>query len=90
MKILKIKEKYEEKTGIPKEDCILKNWEGKIMQNEKTIGDYVDKMPEHHVLSDETKSAWLLLHYIHSTWLYPGMISRNMVEDLKDMYEGAD
>ena len=55
MKILKIKEKYEEKTGIPKEDCILKNWEGKIMQNEKTIGDYVDKLTEHRILSDETK-----------------------------------
>ena len=80
--IHEVKAKYECETGIAKEDCILKNWDGKMMEDGKTLRDYKVTMEnDHNILYLETKSSWLL-HFIHSTRLYPGLISLNMTEHL--------
>ncbi len=73
-KILDLKKRYEEGTNIPKEDFILKNWEGKIMDDEKELSDYgvKDQYPK-NMLSLESKSLkskWFL-HYINSTKMCP-------------------
>ena len=88
MKISELKAKYQEQTGIPKEDYILKSWDGKIMEDEKTLRDYSVERRYHNVLELETKSSWFL-HFIQSTGVYPELISRNMTEDLFEMYQGV-
>ncbi len=62
------------------------------MEDNKSLQDYDVKMLQckdhsHQVLHLETKSSWLM-HFIHLTRLYPGLISRNMSEDLMQMYKG--
>ena len=50
MPISVIKDNYEQETGIAKEDCILRNYEGEIMEDEKTLMDYDVLKPNGHIL----------------------------------------
>ncbi len=50
MPISVIKDKYEQETGIAKEDCILKNSDGEIMEDQKTLIDYDVLKPNGHIL----------------------------------------